>query len=439
MTHSSPRAIRYFRRNWLAFFGDYLFFGVGLTFASGSTTLPAFVASLTGNTVIIGAVSSVLTGVWLLPQIFAANYLTDKPRKYPFMMTGELIGRASFPLFVIWLLVTGVRYKTLTLVFFFAMLVFFWSFDAFVALAWSDLFGKAIAPEKRGRLMGLAQAATGILSIPAGIGIRYLLSSQGPAYPANYTIIFALASVGFWGSMVCCGMIVEMPEATPETRPAWRDYLPHLTQLWSRDRAFSRVTIIRLLTGVGAMSTAFYVVYAIESLHLPTSAIGLFATANTLGVALAGFIFGTLADRHGPQSVIRVSTWLAFSVPVLALVINSGVLGGAVSWVYPVLYILLGLIDGGAFMGFWNYVLEIAPPGHRPTYMGLTNTIVGLTVLLPIFGGFLLGRTSYMMLFALTAIGTLAGALLGASLPNPRAAGFQRPMLDGEVPEHDSR
>src|SRR5688572_9219848 len=104
MAHHSPLARRHLRRNWLAFFGDYIFFGLGLTFASVNTTLPAFAATLTDNKILIGAVSAVWTGGWLLPQVLAANFLSNKERKYPIMIKGMAIGRPIFPLFVVWLL-----------------------------------------------------------------------------------------------------------------------------------------------------------------------------------------------------------------------------------------------------------------------------------------------------------------------------------------------
>src|SRR5262245_27086801 len=104
LSHPSLQIRQHWRRNWMAFLGDYLGFGIGVMFASTTTTLPAFAATLTDSKVLIGAVSSVWAGGWLLPQIFAAHYLSDKPHKYPIMMKWQLIGRPAFPLFVVWLI-----------------------------------------------------------------------------------------------------------------------------------------------------------------------------------------------------------------------------------------------------------------------------------------------------------------------------------------------
>ena len=420
MTHQSSIATKHFRRNWLAFFGDYLSFGLGLTFASTATILPAFAATLTSNKILIGAVSAVWTGGWLLPQVLAANYLSNKPRKYPILVWGQFLGRSVFPLFVIWMLAGGMRFPQLTLFLFLVMLGIFAATDALVALAWFDLFGKALASETRGRLIGIGQVTTGLAALGVGAWIQYLLSPSGPAYPVNYAVIFGLASVCYGISALSNLFIVEPPEAVEEVRPSLRDYLPQLLRLWRTDVAFNRVTVVRLLSGLGGLAATFYVVYATEVLRLPPKSIGLFAAADTLGIALAGVGLGVVADRVGSHRVVQIVTWSYFAVPVLALLCTTGVFGSAVPVVYPVLYVLLGMFEGSFMLGFLNFVLEIAPPGQRPTYMGLTNTVAGLLVLIPLVGGFILGRTSYPILFCLAAIGTLAGALLALRLPDPR-------------------
>lgn len=410
------------RRNWFSFLGDYIGFGIGLVFASTSTTLPAFAAMLTTDKVLVGAVSSVWAGGWLLPQVFAAHYLADRRRKYPIMMLGQIVGRPALPFFVIWLLLGGARYPQLTLFFFLLAIVVFMSTDAVVALAYLDILGKSLAPTLRGRLLGVGQLVTGVASIGAGALIRYLLGPAGPGFPMNYAIVFGLASLSFGVSTASCALIVEAPEAVADERPALRDYWPQLGRLWRDDHLFRRITLVRLLSGLGSLATTFYVVYATERLHLPAAAIGLFAGAATLGGAGAGLVLGLVADRRGIHRVVQVVAWAQFLVPVLALLVHAGVFGSAVHLVYPLLYVLLGAYEGSTMLGFFNFILEISPPGQRPMYVGLVNTLSGVLILLPMLGGLILEKTSYPVLFSLAAAGTLAAAVLALTLPNPRRA-----------------
>jgi MFS family permease len=68
-------------------------------------------------------------------------------------------------------------------------------------------------------------------------------------------------------------------------------------------------------------------------------------------------------------------------------------------------------------LGFLNYVLEIAPTGQRPVYIGLTNTLAGIIILYPFIGGALTEWTGYRIVFLLAAAGVVAGWITGASLP----------------------
>ena len=427
VTHSTPFARRHLRRNWIAFFGDYVFFGLGLTFASTTTILPAFVATLTDNKILIGAIGAIWTGGWLLPQIFAAHYLSDKPRKWPIMFWGELVGRPIIAVFVAWLLLAGPRYPGLTLLFFFVAIAYFVITDAVVALTWFDMMGKALSPDVRGRMIGVGQVVTGLAALGAGVVIHYVLGPTGPAYPLNFAIIFGLASLAFTISEISCAFIVEPPEAVADQRPTLREYLPQLARLIRTDPSFGRVTLVRLLAGLGGLASTFYVIYATRVLNLPPASIGLFAGAATLGTALAGIGLGFAVDRLGAHRVIQITAWCQFAVPALALLFHLGLFGPAVLYLYPLLYVLLGIFNSSDVLGFLNYVLEIAPPGQRPTYMGLTNTLLGVLILVPLVGGWILERSSYPLLFTLAAVGTLAGALLSLSLPSPRRPGAEGP------------
>jgi MFS family permease len=420
VTHNLPIARRNLRRNWIAFFGDYVFFGIGLTFASTTTILPAFAAALTNDKILIGATSAIWTGGWLLPQIFAAHWLSDKPRKWPIMFWGELMGRPILAVFVIWLLLAGVRFPALTLVFFFLTITYFAMTDAVVALAWFDMMGKALAPDTRGRMIGIGQVVTGLAALGAGALIRFAFSAHGPAFPYNFALILGMASLCFTLSEIFCALIVEPPEAVVEVRPSIREFMPQVARLLRSDPAFGRVTLVRLLAGLGALASTFYVLYATQVLNLPPASIGLFAGAATIGTALAGILLGAVADRLGTHRVVQIVTWCQFAVPVLALLVHFGLFGSAAGLLFPLLYVLLGIFDGSVLLGFLNYVLEISPAGQRPTYMGLTNTLSGLLVLVPLAGGWILEHASYPLLFALAAAGTLAGALVALGLPSPR-------------------
>lgn len=69
------------------------------------------------------------------------------------------------------------------------------------SVVWWDVFGKAIPAPQRGQLLGLSTALRGILSVGAGYLIARLLAENGPSFPFNYAVIFALSGFSLLFSM----------------------------------------------------------------------------------------------------------------------------------------------------------------------------------------------------------------------------------------------
>ena len=77
------------------------------------------------------------------------------------------------------------------------------------------------------------------------------------------------------------------------------------------------------------------------------------------------------------------------------------------------------------FLPAWlSYLLEIAPETERPVYVGLNNTINGVSTIISTLGGLLLQWTgnNYALLFAITVVGTALALPLTARLAEPREA-----------------
>ena len=68
------------------------------------------------------------------------------------------------------------------------------------------------------------------------------------------------------------------------------------------------------------------------------------------------------------------------------------------------------------------FVLELAPEAERPVYVGLTNTVNGVTMLFSALGGLILAWTNenYVVLFGITLVGTALAWPLALTLPEPR-------------------
>jgi MFS family permease len=423
---------RHYRRNFVALVGDYVGFGLALTFASQTTVLPNFVRQLTDSKVVIGLLSTLTAGAWLLPQLVFANLLTNKRRKKPYVILGAAIGRPLVLLYAVALWLGLHRNPTLALVLFLASQTLFYATDSMAAVAWFDVLAKALPENRRGRLISVSQIARGLLGIAVGPIIFALLGENAPAFPHNYALIFASTAGLLLFSLLSFSFLVEPDEAVEEERPSWHDYLPLLLSTLRRDRAFRRLNLVRVLAGFDLLALSFYIVYATEGLGLSDKVAGIYNTVQTVGAIVASLGLGWVSERFGNHRVIQISTALGLTAPLAALAMFlTGASGGtATTVVFSWIFFVIGAVASAFMLGLSNYMLDLAPPGQRPTYIGLFNTIGGVLVFLPTVGGWLLRATSFGVLFGLTAAFLVVAHLLSWGLPPVREGGRENPSSE---------
>ena len=401
--------------NFCAFLIDYVCFGLALTFFSPSSVLPAFVGQLTGSTLVIGLVGTVFNGAWLLPQLAAARLINDKIRKKPYMLVG-LGGRALWWVIALALWVGLARSPTAMLLLFFVCLGLFAASDGFSSVAWFDILARAVPMKQRNRLMGVGQVITGLAGIGVGTLIGLILTRR--PFPADYALIFTLTGIVLVPSVAALVLVREPPQEKTNSQANSRVKGGWLSLLVA-DPAFRRLMVCRVLIGMMGLATSFYVVHAADVLHLPQSVIGEFVIAQTLAGVIASVVMGLVGERWGSRYVIRIGSAAAVVGPLFALAANLAGSGWLVQ-AYPFVYVMLGVVNSAWMMGFFNYLLEIAPEGMRPVYVGLGNTIMGIPTLAPMIGGWLLGATSYTVLFGVTAVIVAVGFLFTLGLKPPR-------------------
>jgi MFS family permease len=416
MTESSSAPPPHYRRNAIAFVVYYVFFAVALSFGSPSSVLPAFVSQFTSSAPVIGLVSTVFNGGWLLPQVVAARVINDKPRKKPYLMMG-MSGRIAFWITALGLWVGLAGRPTKMLALFFASLAVFAMTDGLASVAWFDILARAIPLKRRGRLMGIAQVLSGLAGLGVGVAITLILDSPRLPFPNNYAVIFALAGLAFTPSTIALALLRETETAAGTSEGSKRGQNGWLTPLL-RDAAFRRLLASRVLVGMVAMATPFYVVHATDVLNLPVSLVGGFVAAQQVARMASGALLGPISDRWGPSAAIRISSAITIGGPLFALVAHAAGGGGLVQ-LYPLVYVVLGVYNSASMLGFYSYLIEIAPNNMRPSYVGLGNTIQGVLTLAPTVGGWLLEATSYTVLFSTTAALVFLGFLISLRLGPP--------------------
>jgi MFS family permease len=250
-----------------------------------------------------------------------------------------------------------------------------------------------------------------------------LLSDRGPAFPNNYAWLFLLGFVMLALSLLSISFLVEERRSATSKVLSWREYLPQLVAVFKQDPVFRRLILARQLSGLSSLAIPFYMPYALEALGLPSRVAGRYTSIGVLGSIVAALTFGWLNERYGSKRVILLSLTLAVLVPSMALLLPMLFSEPAVlAWGYGLVFFFLSALMSSMMPGWMTYVLEWAPAAQRPTYVGLTNTLNGITSLFATLGGLILqwSGNNYRLLFVITGLALLIAWPLPLSLPEPR-------------------
>jgi MFS family permease len=409
--------MRSLKRNTTASMIDSGGFGAALGFIGYSTVLPTLALALTKSEPYVGLITTLWTGLWLLPQLPAGRRLAGRPYNKPVLVKAAFVSRISLAFFAV-ALALNLNATALALLLPLTLIVFR-GLDSVAAVAWFDVISKMFPPYIRGKILGWTQSAAFAAQFLSAFVVAWALGATGPAFPNNYALLMGLAAVCVLISWLALTFFVE-PRSEAVSNPLanlrLRDHVGHILKT---DRAFRLNAIGRILIGGIGFAIPFYVVQATQVLNVPTDTIGLFLIAQTIGGTASSLILGPISQKRGSHVVIRLSMLLALVPPATALLlylfardsVTLATIGTAL------IFAAMGATDGSFLLGFLQHVLEIAPPGQRTAYTGLSNTIGGLTVIAPTIGGLLLQATSFPALFIVTMLAPLAGLLVVMRIP----------------------
>src|SRR5512138_72198 len=175
MTKVEQFTRKHLRYNVIVNLFDGGFFGLAIGFASFSTVLPLFVASMTNSATLIGLVPAIHATGWLFPQLFTASYTSRLRRyKWPVLLT-TIHERVPFlGLALIALLLPKIGLQA-GLIITFILLTWQGLGGGFTANSWTSMISKIIPSESRGTFFGVQGAVANLCISIAAIGAGYLL------------------------------------------------------------------------------------------------------------------------------------------------------------------------------------------------------------------------------------------------------------------------
>ncbi len=388
-------------------------FWLGMSFASTVTVLPLFVSRLTTSSLAIGLIPALSNAGWLLPQLFTAYYVQRLERTKPVVLLTTLNERLPFlGMAALALLVPRIE-PTAGLLGFFGLLTWFSVGGGFTATPWQEMVARIIPARRRGSFFG-AQSLLGGLLAAGGAALAGRLLETYP-YPQNFALCFGLAFVSLMASFFLLALTRE-PAHPPVTRPVTpREYWRKLPDVLRRDPNFARYVGSRAASSLGVMGVGFLSVFAVRELDVTVNQVGLLTAASLAAQTAGNAVLGVWGDRGGHKQVLELAALSSAGAMLFAWWARSPV------WLYAA-YVLAGVATAGNLISALAIVLEFGPPEERPTYIGLTNSMIApFAGLSPVLAGWITEVAGYRSTFATAAAFALLGwAILHWEVRDPR-------------------
>ena len=395
---------------------DVAFFLLALSMVSQTTIMPLLVRKLTHSTLAIGLIPAIASVGYLLPQLLIANYAEGLRRKKRFIQIISGIGeRGPYLAMGVLILALGEQSPDVALVGFFLLLATTNIAAGLGTPPWYDLIAKVIPAERRGLWAGVSRGVGSLLGIAGAALAGRLLADHG--FPRGFALCFFAATVSLAFSWIALSLNREPDSMVTKPRVDLPTYFRKLPAILRRDRNYVHYLLARSVAVLGGMGTGFFMVYGADRFGIEGQMVGTLTAVLVGSQALGNLLLGAVADRVGHKAI------LAFAALAMCLAAISVLLAPGVAWL-ALTFALVGASTAGTLVSGLNIILEFCAPEDRPTYIGLTNTLMApATALAPIIGGALVSLAGYHAMFAVAVVlAILGGGLLGLWVREPRRA-----------------
>ena len=378
-----------------------IFGRISFSLSDSTTVLSAFVYKLTASNTLVGLTGSLMSVGWMWPQLLISNLLEHRPRKMPFYILGMSVHTAVWLAVTVCTVLIGARnYSLLAASFIFLYFAGTSSMGA-SSVAYMDIISKTIEPLRRARFFSLGNFIGGFFTIFIGFLVRYILSdTSGFVFPNNYALLFFGVALMAVISLIVFLKIREPIRPVQTTRKTFWQHIKQGPHFLQTDRNYRDFIVYRIFVNVGRMCMPFYVPYALDKLSISDATIGLFLAVGAVSGVLSNILWGYMSGRHGVRWILICTALLACTAPLVAICVQLI----PPVWQLPcyfLTFVLGGASMSGMMVGFMTYMINIAPPLNRPTYIGFMNTLVFPFGFMPVLAGQLIQWIGYEYTFAI--------------------------------------
>ena len=371
-------------KNYFRILLTHTFTKLGDTLSNPKTVLTWLMNYVNSPVYLISLIVPIRESGSMIPQIAISNYIRKKAiRKWVWVLGSVL---QFFSIAAIGLVALNFDKNVAGWLIVICLVVFSLS-RSLASVASKDVMGKTIPKTIRGKLSGYTASFSGVLALLAGLYIIY--KSNTNADIDFYTNLIFFASAMWLIAAVIYSRVKEFPGEITNDDSSKTESLKNRLKLLKTDIQFRNFVIARSLLLCSSLSAPFYVLLAQTYLGD--------ASKNTMTYAII---------------IASVMGIVLFLIVTFSETLRSQL------WLYPLSFFILGIAHGGVRLGRKTYVVDMAKGNKRTDYVSVSNTVIGLILL--VTGGLsaLVSVVSVEGVILVLSILGLLGAFRSYRLPN---------------------
>ena len=341
----------------------------------------------------------------LLPQLFIADRIRNMPlRKYAWAAGSALQGLCAGGIAMAAMLLEGdaLGWTIISLLTLLALS------RSICSVSYKDVLGKTVGKTRRGTATGSAATVAAAMTIAYAV-----LIASGLFDKINIVIIGLIFAALFW---LTAGFLFSTLKETAGATEGGanpvsvaRENLRYLID----DRELRLFIITRSLLVSTALAPPFMLALKAESMQDNISGLGWLLLASSLASLLSSYVWGRLSDRSSRKVLLLAGLGGGLSLTLTVMASQADWLN--VPWLLPFLLFSLMIAYGGVRLGRSVHLVDIADQDKRAVYTALSNTIIGIILLLTSLFSIvasLYGEAVVLAMFALMSFASMSSAYL---------------------------
>lgn len=392
-------------RNFVFMLSSLSLTKLGDAITNPKTTLAWLVSALGAPGYVLGYLVPLRESGAMIPQLFLGGVIRRLPvRKWVWVFgsLGQGLAMAGLAGVAITMDGTPAGWAMLGLVALFSLC------RSLSSIAYKDVLGKTIPKRRRGQLAGWASSVSGLIGVAVGLGVS--LVSDTDLEVAVLAGLLAAGALLWW---LASGIFAQVEEQSGETSGG-RSALDSIRRLslLRDDASFRNFVMARALLMCSALSAPFYVALAQQGETPGLTALGGFVIASGVAGLVSGPFWGRYADRSS-RLVMFAAALVTSGMGLLVFAINqanSSWLGHW--WFLPLAYLVLSIAHEGVRVGRSTYVVNLGDGNLRTDYVAISNTVIGVLLLVVGSVGLLVPVLGNAGVIAVLAVMGLLGAVM---------------------------